>query len=197
MHLLNTFNSQNLLGPLRVDVEEYAPLEKRYSYKVNSTPWNEQNMHEAYINAGIIEVGGAERRMSTMFTRNIGGFGTTHPSLHQPSGSANSPRASVLRVAKAGLLSRKDTTLDIGKRAKTGKRRLWSVVLTSSQLLFFRDHSWATSLQEQMKHRDGRALIPPVPLLKPDEVLSLKDSVALHDRSDDKVRFDLALFILC
>src|SRR6266581_1235838 len=111
MHLLNTFNSQNLLGPLRVDVEEYAPLEKRYSYKVNSTPWNEQNMHEAYINAGIIEVGGAERRMSTMFTRNIGGFGTTHPSLHQPSGSANSPRASVLRVAKAGLLSRKDTTL--------------------------------------------------------------------------------------
>jgi hypothetical protein len=180
-----------------VDVEEYAPLEKRYSYKVNSTPWNEKDMHEAFINAHIIEVGGAERRMSTMFARNIGGFGTTHPSLHQPSSSANSSRASALRVAKAGLLSRKDTTLDIGKRAKAGKRRLWSVVLTSSQLLFFRDPSWATILQAQMKHRDGSVLIPPVSLLKPDEVLSLKDSVALHDRSDDKVRSDFALFILC
>lgn len=196
MHFLNTFNPQNILGPLRVDVEEYVPLEKRYSYKGNSTTWNEKSMHEAFLNAGIIEVGGAERRMSTMFTRNIGGFGTTHSSFHQPSGSANSPqRVSALTVAKAGLFNRRDTTLDIGKRAKTGKWRSWSVVLTNSQLLFFRDHSWATSLQEQMKHRDGRALIPPVPLLKPDEVLSLKDSIALHDRSDDKVRSDLALLI--
>jgi hypothetical protein len=180
-----------------VDVEEYAPLEKRYSYKDNLTTWNEKNMHEAFSNAGIIEVGGTERRMSTMFTRNLGPFGTTLP-LHQSSGSTNTPhQVSALRVAKAGLLSRKDTTLDIGKRAKTGKWRSWSVVLTSSQLLLFRDHSWATSLQEQMKLRDGRALIPPVPLLKPDEVLSLKDSVALHDSSGDKVRSDLALLILC
>jgi len=95
----------------------------------------------------------------------------------------------VLRVAKVGLLNRKDTALDIGKRAKAGKWRLWSVILTSSQLLFFRDHTWATSLQEQMKsmgYRDERILVPPVPLLKPDEVLSLKDSVALFDLSYDR-----------
>src|SRR5260221_2909084 len=109
-------------------------------------------MHEAFINAGIIEVGGAERRMSTMFTRNIGGFGTAHPSLHQPASSANSPRASVLRVAKAGLLSRKDTTLDIGKRAKTGKRRFWSVVLPRSHLLFLPDHSYAIRTPVHMEH---------------------------------------------
>jgi hypothetical protein len=64
---------------------------------------------------------------------------------------------------------------------------LWSVILTSSQLLFFRDRTWAISLGEQMGYRDGRILVPPVSLLKPDEVFPLKDSVALYDRSYDKV----------
>ena len=179
-----------------MDVEEYISLENRYSYKDDSGVWNEETMHKAFINAGTIEVGGPERRMSSaMFAR---GFVTSHSSLHQPSGSTDSPhQGSALKVAKVGLLTRKETTLDIGKRPKTGKWRLWSVVLTSSQLLFFRDQSWATSLQEQMKHHDGRALVPPVPLLKPDEVLSLKDSVALHDRSHDKVRSGLIPIILC
>jgi hypothetical protein len=179
---------------LRVDVEEHLPLENRYSYKGNSGLSNEKDIHETFINAGTIEVGSPERRMSTsMFALNIGGF-----AAHQLPGSSYSPhQVSALTVAKAGLLSRKDTTLDIGKRAKAGKWRLWSVILTSSQLLFFRDHTWATSLQEQVRHHDGRTLVPPVPLLRPDEVLSLKDTVALHDRYYDKVRSDLTPFILC
>jgi hypothetical protein len=117
--------------------------------------------------------------------------------LDQRSSSTYSHQDPVLRVAKVGLLNRKDTTLDIGKRAKAGKWRLWSVILTSSQLLFFRDHTWATSLQEQMKsmgYRDERILVPPVSLLKPDEMLSLKDSVALFDPSYDKVRFSFVTF---
>ncbi|KAI0304823.1 hypothetical protein BC826DRAFT_16814 [Russula brevipes] len=191
LHLLGKSNkvdpyyliAKNLLGPLRVDVEEHLPLENRYSYKGNSGLSNEMDIHETFINAGTIEVGSPERRMSTsMFALNIGGF-----AAHQLPGSSYTPhQVSALSVAKAGLLSRKDTTLDIGKRAKAGKWRLWSVILTSSQLLFFRDHTWATSLQEQVRHHDGRTLVPPVPLLKPDEVLSLKDTVALHDRYYDK-----------
>ena len=177
-----------------MDVEEYIPLKNHYSYKDDSIIWNEEKIHKAFINAGTIEVGGAERRMSTaIFAR---GFVATHTSLHQPSSSTNSHQVSVLKVAKVGLLNRKETTLDIGKRPKAGKWRLWSVVLTSSQLLFFRDQSWATSLQEQMNHRDGRVLVPPVPLLKPDEILSLKGSIALHDRSHDKVRSGLTPFLV-
>ena len=180
-----------------MNVEEYIPLKNRYYY--NSGEWNEEDMHETFINAGTIEVGGADRRMSiSVFALNIGGFVTTHPSPHESSGSAYSPyQGSALRVVKAGLLNRKDITLDIGKRAKTGKWRVWSVILTNSQLLFFRDHKWATTLQEQMRYRDGRVLVPPVPLLKPDEVLSLKDSIALHDTLYDKVRPDMTPLILC
>jgi hypothetical protein len=117
---------------------------------------------------------------------NIGAFSS--PSLNQISDHLYSPQQnSALKVAKAGLLIRRDITLDIGKRPKAGKWRSWSVILTSSQLLLFRDRMWATSLQEQMRDRNGRSLVPPVPLRKPDEVLPLKDSVALRDRSFDKV----------
>lgn len=172
-----------------MNVEAYIPLEGHYSYKDNSGVMNEEDMHKTFINAGTIEVVGPERRMSTLgFALNFGGIATTQQNIQLPPGPTYSPhQASSLRVAKAGLLNRKDTSLDIGKRVKASKWRLWSVVLTNSQLLFFRDHSWATSLQEQMRYRDGRILVPPAPLLKPDEVLSLKDSVALHDRSHDKV----------
>ena len=164
---------------MRVDVEEYIPLENDYSFKDNSSVWNEEDMHKTFINAGIIEVVGSDRRMSTLaFALNFGGI---HQNTRQPSGPTYSHQVSALRVAKAGLLNRKDTSLDIGKRVKASKWRLWSVILTNSQLLFFRDHTWATSLQEQMRYRDGRILVPPAPLLKPDEVVSLKDSVALHE----------------
>lgn len=178
-----------------MNVEQYIPFENRYSYKDNSGVWNEENTHNIFINARVIEVVGSDRRMSLGFALNFGGTGATHQNSRQLSSPIYSPsQGSALRVVKVGLLCRRDTSLDIGKRVKAGKWRLWSVILTNTQLLFFRDQGWATSLQEQMKYRDKRILVPPVPLLKPDEVLSLKDTVALHDRSHDKVRSCLALY---
>jgi len=130
--------------------------------------------------------------MSTLgFALNFGATGVTQQNSRQLSGSPH--QGSALRVVKVGLLHRRDTSLDVGKRVKAGKWRLWSVILTNYQLLFFRDQAWAFSLQEQMRCRGKRILAPPVPLLKPDEVLSLKDSVALHDRSRDKVGSCLTL----
>ena len=171
-----------------MDVEEYIPLENPYSYEGTSRPRNE-DIHETFSKAGTIKVSSAERRMSSsVFALNIGGFASPHPSPNQISDHLHSPQqVSALKVAKAGLLIRKDITLDIGKRPKTGKWRSWSVILTSSQILLFRDHAWATGLQEQMSDRNRRVLVPPVPLRKPDEVLPLKDSIALHDSSYDKV----------
>ena len=187
-HTLLISTIQNLLGPLRVDVEEYIPLENPYSYEGTSRP-RHGDIHETFSKAVTIKVGGAERRMSTsVFTLNIGGFASPYPSPTQISDHLYSPQqVSALKVAKAGLLIRKDVTLDIGKRPKTGKWRSWSVILTSSQMLLFRDHVWATSLQEQMRDGNRRLLVPPVPFRKPDEVLPLKGSIALCDHSHDKV----------
>jgi hypothetical protein len=185
--LLNS-TVQNLLDPLRVDVEEYIPLENTFSYEGAPRPRNE-DIHDTFSRAGTIKVVGAERRMSaSVFALQIGGFSSTYPSLnHIPDDQYSSQPVSALKVAKVGLLLRKDITLDIGKRPKTGKWRSWSAILTSSQVLLFRDHVWATSLQEQMRDRNKRFLIPPAPLRKPDEVLPLKGSIALHDRTHDKV----------
>ena len=164
-------------------------MENRYSYQGTLGPWNEGDMHATFSKACTIEVRGADRRMSTsVFALNIGGFPTANSSPHQPSGFSYSHQVSTLKVAKAGLLTRKDTTLDLGKRVKASKWRLWGVILTRSQMLFFRDHARAVGLEEQMRFRDGETLVPPVSLPKPDEVLSLKDSVALYDYPYDKVR---------
>lgn len=170
-----------------MDVEEYITLENPYTYEGTSRHGNEHT-HETFSKASTIKVGGAERRMSTsVFALNLGSF-SPYPNPNQASDHLYSPQqVSALKVAKAGLLNRRDITLDIGKRPKTGKWRSWGVILTSSQLLLFRDHMWATSVQEQMRDRTGRRLVPPVPLRRPDEVLPLKNSVALRDRSYDKV----------
>lgn len=184
--LLNS-TGQNLLDPLRVDVEEYIPLENPFSYEGAPRPRNE-DIHETFSRAGTIKVVGAERRMSTsVFALQIGGFSSPYPSLDLPDHQHSSQQVSALKVVKAGLLIRKDITLDIGKRPKTGKWRSWSVILTNSQMLLFRDQAWATSLQEQMRDRNRRVLVPPAPLRKPDEVLPLKGSIVLLDRTHDKV----------
>jgi hypothetical protein len=103
-------------------------------------------------------------------------------------------------VNKFGLLSRKgnvdgfhfglalslilsiriDDLLEGGRRAVSRKWRRWAVVLTGSQLLFFRETAWA-SLDPRQPSSDASSL-------KPEEVVSLKDAIALYDAGYDKVR---------
>ncbi|KAF8741800.1 Pleckstrin homology domain, partial [Rhizoctonia solani] len=81
-------------------------------------------------------------------------------------------------VNKFGLLSRKDDLLEGGRRAASRKWRRWAVVLTGSQLLLFRETAWALL--------DPRQPSPETSSLRPEEVVSLKDAIALYDASYDK-----------
>jgi hypothetical protein len=92
-----------------------------------------------------------------------------------------------LKVAKVSLLDRKDDIVEGGKKATNRKWKTWSIILTGSQLLFFRDPSWATSLLAQSKSPDGHVIIPQASLFKPDELLSVKDAIAVFDKSYTKV----------
>lgn len=62
------------------------------------------------------------------------------------------------------------------------------MILTGSQLLFFKDPVWALTLQQQLQaegvKRDdrGQILLPRVAKFVPDEVFPLKDAVAVLDR---------------
>jgi hypothetical protein len=102
-----------------------------------------------------------------------------------------------LKVTKVGLLDRKDDTVEGGKKAINRKWKTWSVILTGSQILLFRDPSWATSLLAQPKTPEGRVVIPQASLFKPDELLSVKDAIAVFDKSYTKVRHIYLLSAYC
>lgn len=74
-----------------------------------------------------------------------------------------------------------------GKKATNRKWKEWSVILTGSQILFFRDPAWALGLIAQAESSGGQVLSPHVSLLKPDELLSVKDAIAVHDITYAKV----------
>jgi hypothetical protein len=65
------------------------------------------------------------------------------------------------------------------------------VILTGSQLLFFKDPIWALTLLEQARSASedaaGNRPLPRVTSFKPDEVFPVKDCIAIYDRGLTKV----------
>ncbi|KAF8213391.1 hypothetical protein K438DRAFT_1902493 [Mycena galopus ATCC 62051] len=182
--------ANNLLGPLRVDVEAYVPRENPYSFQGTAGPWDEQDLQLAFAKANVIEVSAATTfRVTTLLSLSpgggpplnpMGGFPDTGALTETPSGEV-----STLRVTKVGILNRKDEFLEGGKKSSNRKWRPWSVILTGSQLLLFRDPAWATALLAQTELPDAQVVFPQT-VFKPDELLSVKDAVAVFDRSYTK-----------
>jgi hypothetical protein len=65
------------------------------------------------------------------------------------------------------------------------------VILTGTQLLFFKDPFWAAQLLEHIKttkrNDRGHLVLPAMGNFVPDEVFPVKDAVAVHDRELDMV----------
>ena len=98
------------------------------------------------------------------------------------------PQTWNLKITKVGLLNRKDELLEGGKKPMTNRKwKPWSVILTGSQLLFFRDISWASGLQSTLGPSADLSRTLPAAVFRPDELFSVKDAVAVYDRSYTKV----------
>jgi hypothetical protein len=194
--LYDTYHiSQGLLDPFRVPTENYVPWETPFSFYGTMGPWNEEEVRRAFAEAGVVEVGDSnDSRLSapSFFALPVTGV-TSAPlmsgTLQNVSGALPEPAINTrqevwtLKVTKVGTLQRKDDTIEGGKRAPSRKWREWTVILTGSQLLFFRDPAWAQTFLNQ----DDSAETPST-LLRPDELLSVKDAVAVQDRLYFKVR---------
>lgn len=173
-----------------MDVESYIPTESPYSYIGTAGPWDEEEMQLAFAKANIIEVGAPDQsRQSPFFALNVGGV---PPSPLVGSAGVIPPTAApaevwTLKVTKVGTLNRKDDVLEGGKKAGSRKWKPWSVMLTGSQLLFFRDPAWASTLLEQHDAPEGQIIFPQSAIFKPDELLSVKDAIAVFDKSYTKV----------
>ncbi|BGP17796.1 hypothetical protein JCM10213v2_005838 [Rhodosporidiobolus nylandii] len=118
--------------------------------------------------------------------------------LDPPKKKDRASTVSSLKITKIGLLSRKEDLAEGGKKAASRKWKGWSVVLTGSQLLFFKDPHFAASLQQALdaaaaasepKPDDNHVLIFSIQTpFKPDAVLSLANSAAIYDSSYSKYR---------
>lgn len=99
---------------------------------------------------------------------------------------AEFPKQETLRVkiTKAGTLNRKGDLLQSGRKASNRKWRAWGVMLTGSQLLFFRDPSWAVMVLTRTESSDTSRIT----VFKPDEIISVKDAIAVYDTSYTKVK---------
>ena len=179
---------QNLLGPLRINVEAYIPLDNPFRYEGTAGPWDANELQRVFAQASVIEVGSVNDQRSPLFAMNLGA--TTSPVINTvgtfPVVHPGSGEAWTLKVAKAGVLNRKDDILEGGKKAHNRKWKPWSVVLTGSQLLLFRDSSWAANLLARYVTPDGHVIFPEASVCKPDEVWSVKDAVAVFDSTYSK-----------
>ncbi|KAL5534415.1 hypothetical protein ACEPAG_877 [Sanghuangporus baumii] len=182
--------TRNLLDGLRIDVETHIPLRNPYSYQGTAGSWNEAELRRSFARAGVIEVDVTDaRRLSTLpfFTMNV--TGAPGPVVHNVSPPALSDQESMLsehsslKVTKVGLLNRKDDLLDGGKRSANRRWKEQSIILTGSQLLFYRDSVVALNLIVQ-SHSPGCDSFPnQSSFLMPDEIQSVKDAIAVYDSS--------------
>ncbi|ESK98359.1 sec7 domain protein [Moniliophthora roreri MCA 2997] len=172
--------SNNLLEPLRIEVEELVPLTDPYTYKGTMGPWDERELLKSFSQPSVIEVADFSRANPVLFSLSVAG-GPPSPlvsALGSPAVErAQVPEPIVLKITKVGILNRKDDYLEGGKKAASRRWRPWSVILTGSQLLLFRDPSWADIVLSSSVSTQA---------FKPDELLSVKDSIAVFDRSYTK-----------
>ncbi|KAJ7169573.1 hypothetical protein C8R46DRAFT_1089245 [Mycena filopes] len=178
--------ANNMLGPLRVDVNAYVPRENPYSFLGTSGPWDEQDLLLAFTKASVLEVGAATSlKVTTLLSLGPGGATPHSPMGGFPEITVPAGEVSTLRVTKVGILNRKDDVLEGGKKSSNRKWKPWSVILTGSQLLLFRDPAWAAGLLSQVEFPDAPSIFPQT-IFKPDELLSVKDAIAVFDRSYTK-----------
>ncbi|KAJ7042551.1 hypothetical protein C8F04DRAFT_1076289 [Mycena alexandri] len=178
--------ANNMLGPLRVDVDAYVPRENPYSFLGTAGPWDEQDLLLAFAKANVLEVGAASSlRLTTLLSLGPGGSTPLTPMGGFPEITVAAGEVSTLRVTKVGILNRKDDVLEGGKKSSNRKWKPWSVILTGSQLLLFRDPAWAAGLLSQAESPDAPSVFPQA-IFKPDELLSVKDAIAVFDRSYTK-----------
>lgn len=183
-----------MLDPFRVPTENYVQWETPYSFLGTGNSWDDEEVRQAFTSATVIEVAKSVERMppTGFFSLPVSGtVGTpliAASSLHTATGALPEPSAVTrkdnwtLKVTKIGVLVRKDDTIEGGKRAPNRKWREWTVILTGSQLLFFRDPTWAETFLRQDEGAET-----PSSLLRPDELLAVKDAVAVFDASYTKV----------
>jgi hypothetical protein len=166
-----------------VNIEQHIPLDNPYCWKGTSGSWNNDELWSAFDQGDTIEITCFEhnRLPSGLF-----GLGVSSPTLMGTNALPGflPPQKETwrLKLSKVSVLNRKDEILEGGKKPSNRKWKSFGVALTTSQVLLFRDPSWAATFLSSSDYSRKSTIH-----CKPDEVLSVKDALAVFDRSYQKV----------
>lgn len=183
----------------RAHISLMIPEESPFSHKGSLPAYDFEALHRAFVHAPCIEIVTAVQPQPTATAAGAmaGNFAT---STGLP--GEDEEKIVTLRVTKVGCVSRKDDVVDENKKATSRKWRTCGMILSSSQLLFFKDLVWTSALDQQIVEQTGGAAVPHestiisprITYFKPDGVLALSDAVAVKDISSAKYKHVLRLF---
>ncbi|PWN34890.1 uncharacterized protein FA14DRAFT_178285 [Meira miltonrushii] len=169
-----------------VHIDEDSP----FSAKGTKSSFDIEYLLQTFTNSPSIEIITAQKTSLPPATAGFGGYYATLPSI-----SKDEEAIVTLRITKVGCVGRKDD-MDDKKKSQSRKWKTCGMILSSSQLLFFRDLVWTSALDqritEQMAeqpNKEGGVLITPrITYFKPDGVLALGDAIAVKDSTYSKYK---------
>ncbi|KAI1797784.1 hypothetical protein LXA43DRAFT_266533 [Ganoderma leucocontextum] len=183
--------ARNLLDDLRVDVYSHIPPESPYYYCGSAGSWDEDELQRAFALAATVGVANLDNRYTSSPWFSLSVSGGPGPMFQSSLGSLppltpTSAGVWNVKVTKVGLMLRKEDILEGGKRAMSRKWRELCVLLTGSQLMFFRDPTLAAHVQAQSHPTNGHLVIPHASLPQPEETYSVRDTIAVFDKTYTK-----------
>ncbi|KAJ3544942.1 hypothetical protein NMY22_g2621 [Coprinellus aureogranulatus] len=178
--------THDLLESMQTAVEQCVPLDEPYTWRpLGNRVWTGEDLQAAFSKASVLEVQSPNhQQLSTAYATPLASGISVAAEMDSP--QAQLPSSTTIRVSKVGVLNRKDDAGLRGKRTAFRKWRPWSVLLTGSQLLFYRDPLLARSvlrvLESDTVVERVTDSMSKASLVKPDEILSVKDAIAVYDR---------------
>ncbi|BFZ60430.1 hypothetical protein YB2330_001466 [Saitoella coloradoensis] len=167
------------LETLRPDLGAVLRDESEFSYMGTAPSFDVETLHKAFTETATLQIVSPRSRPGAFLTP----AAAAHP-------QDTDPGLVDVKVTKVGILSRKEDK----KRGKASRAwREWGVILTGSQVLFFKNVQFVRSLIRQYeKHRkhgnDGETVTfhPPVQAFSPDAMLTTVEAVAVYDKINAK-----------
>ena len=164
-------------------MESTVPLANPYTFRGPMVDPNYEEIHEKFLKARSAHLNFEHPLASPTF------FSISSPTLSaNPVNGDNVPAHTgfTVKLVKFGVLNRKDDIVEGGKRAIARKWKGWGAIVTNYQLLFYRDATQVANIQRQFE--ESVDLPPPrIVLARPDELWSLKNTLAVSDKLYTKV----------
>lgn len=174
---------------MKGDVEKLIPVETPFRSQGNGQRINDRELQAVFSNAQLVQVEVPEKR--PLFAMSVSGNvvpRSSGDSMTKGTAPPDSPSRNILtlKTVKIGVLNRKDDITGRGKRSAVRKWKAWTVLLTTSQIMFFRDIEMKDRLPGLIEASSEEQSVSGN-VFKPDDILPLKDSIALYDSSYVKV----------